>query len=93
MFNPKQKTEINVEKILETTKFKYDKINVVLGLYTDQEFKTYDGKYTVMRKDTLVDVVYGEVEAGKTLNLKSNVNLQFAILYKMADMFWYSILE
>ena len=75
MFNPKQKTEINIEKILETTKFKYDKINVVLGLYTDQEFKTYDGKYTVMRKDTLVDVVYGEVEAGKTLNLKSNVNL------------------
>ena len=73
--NPKQQTKISIRKELGESKYKYENIKVAFGLYTDQEIKTYDNKTTVMKKDTLVDVVYAQANPGETVTLSSQVNL------------------
>jgi hypothetical protein len=74
--NKKQTINISATKVLESVKYKVsdEKIKVVLGLYTNQDFKNYNNT-EVMSKDTLVDVLYGEIDPGDSQKLKSEVDL------------------
>ena len=75
--NIKQPTQIFVEKEMLNTEYKTDdeKIKVVIGLYTNQDIKNYNQTTTVIKKDTLLDVLSGEVEVGEKKQLASDVNL------------------
>ena len=77
--NIKQKTEIELIKEFEKSKFVLDqneKIEVVIGIYADQEFKNYNQKEILIKQHDLVDVVKGECDVtGTKITLKSEVNL------------------
>ena len=81
--NIKQPTQIFVEKEMLNTEYKTDdeKIKVVIGLYTNQDIKNYNQTTTVIKKDTLLDVLSGEVEVGEKKQLASDVNLPEGTYY------------
>ena len=77
--NVKQATEIIIQKEFEKSKFIIDedeKIQVVVGIFANQEFKNYNQERILISKGDLVDVIIGECEAdGTEITLKSEVNL------------------
>lgn len=75
--NDKQHTKIKVKKDLDDVKYKIndEKINVVLGLYSNQDIKNYNSTKTVISKDTLLDVLYAQLEIGEEVELESTVDL------------------
>lgn len=74
--NTKMPTEVSVEKSLEEAKYttENEKIKVVLGIYSNEDIKTYDQKVAI-KKNKLLDVVYGEIAPGNKMTLTSRVNL------------------